>query len=178
MVDYGCQVTFQFNVLISMLHDLLLFLPQYKLEFISFQVAVVLMSMLTNFICDELDEDSGKGGLEEFLIKVLSGTDGLYAFCNSFPQVRFFLAQPNLRMKPSWYSAARPGILRALHTFLRQKPPNLQLLDDYNGDLDNDRIHFSILAGTHYVHSLVDQISELLLKPSPDPTIRYHLSAH
>ena len=95
MVDYGCQVTFQFNVLISMLHDLRLFLPQYKLEFISFQVAVVLMSMLTNFICDELDEDSGKGGLEEFLNRVLSGTDGLYAFCSSFPQVRFFLAQPN-----------------------------------------------------------------------------------
>ena len=131
------------------------------------------MSMLTNFICDELDEESGEGGLEEFFNKVLSGNDGLYAFCCSFPQVRFFLAQPNLRLKPSWYSAARPSILRTLHSCLRGKPPNLQLLDDYNGDLDNDRVHFSILAGTNYVHSLVDQVSELLLKPSPDLTIRY-----
>ena len=131
------------------------------------------MSMLTNFICDELDEDSGEGGLEEFFNKVLSGNDGLYAFCCLFPQVRFFLAQPNLRLNPSWYSAARPSVLRTLHSCLRGKPPNLQLLDDYNGDLDNDRIHFSILAGTNYIHALVDQVSELLLKPSPDPTIRY-----
>ena len=130
------------------------------------------MSMLTNFICDELDEESGEGGLEEFLNKILSGNDGLYAFCCSFPQVRFFLAQPNLRLKPSWYSTARPGILRALHSCLRQKPPNLQLLDDYNGDLDNDCVHFSILAGTIYVKTLVDQVSELLLTPSPDPTVR------
>ena len=134
----------------------------------------MLMSILTNFICDELDEESGEGGLEEFLNKILSGSDGLYAFCCSFPQVRFFLAQPNLRLKPSWYSAARPGILRALHSCLRQKAPNLQLLDDFNGDLDKDRVHFSILAGTIYVHTLVDQVSELLLKPSPDPTARYN----
>ena len=132
----------------------------------------MLMSILTNFICDELDEESGEGGLEEFLNKILSGTDGLYAFCCSFPQVRFFLAQPNMRLKPYWYSAARPGILRALHSWLRQKPPNLQLLDDYNGDLDNDRVHFSILAGTIYVKTLADQVSELLLTPSPDPTVR------
>ena len=148
------------------------FLKLDQLTMFIFQVAVVLMSMLTNFICDELDEESGAGGLEEFLNKILSGPDGLYAFCCSFPQVRFFLAQPNMRLKPYWYSAARPGILRALHSWLRQKPPNLQLLDDYNGDLDNDRVHFSILAGTIYVKTLVDQVSELLLTPSPDPTVR------
>ena len=137
-----------------------------------FQIGVVIMSLLTNIICDELDEDSGDGGLEELFLKVLSGADGLYAFCSSFPQVQFFLAQPNLRLNPSWYSAARPRILRTLHSCLREKPQNLQLLDDFCGELDNDRVHFSILAGTNYVHALVDQVSELLLQPSPDPTIR------
>lgn len=128
--------------------------------------------MLTNFICDELNEDSSEGSIEEFFLKVLSGEDGLYAFCCSFPQVRFFLAQPNIRMRPIWYSTARPNILRILHSHLRDKPRNLQLLDDFSGDLDNDRVHFSILAGTNYVHALVDQVSELLLLPLPDPTLR------
>ena len=100
------------------------------------------------------------------------GSEGLFAFSASFPQVRFFLAPPNIRLSPSWYVKARPSILRILHDFLREKPQNFQLLDDFNGDLEHDRVHFTILAGINYVHAMIDQVSELLQQPPPDPTVR------
>ena len=132
----------------------------------------MIFSVLTNFICDELNEDSGEGGLHQLLTKVLSGEGGLFAYCCSFPQVRFFITPPNLRLKPDWYSKARPNILRALHDFLSEKPPNLQLLDDFNGELDPDRVHFTILAGINFVHAMVDQVAVLILQPAPDPCLK------
>ena len=135
-------------------------------------MGVVVFSVLTNFICDELSEDSGAGGLRQFFEKVLAGDGGLFAYCCTFPQVRFFLTPPNLRLSPTWYSKARPSILRSLHDFLVEKPPNLQLLDDFTGELDPDQVHFTILAGINFVQAIADQVVTLVLQPPPDPTLR------
>ena len=140
--------------------------------YLYFKIGVVVFSVLTNFICDELSEDSGAGGLRQCLEKVLAGDSGLFAYCRSFPQVRFFLTPPNLRLTPFWYSKARPAILRSMHDFLVEKPQKLQLLDDFNGDLDPDRVHFTILAGINYVQSIADQVSSLILQPPSDPSLR------
>ena len=146
--------------------------PYVSFIIFSFKIGIVVFSMLTNFLCDELNEDSGQGGLRQFMERFLSGDGGLFAYCSSFPHVRFFLTPPNLRLSPSWYSQARPNILRALHGFLVEKPQNLQLLDDFSGDLDPDKVHFTILAGINYVHAIADQVSALILQPPPDPTLR------
>ena len=128
---------------------------------IPFKVSIVILSVLTNFLCDDLDEDSNEGA-----------TDGIFPFCISFPQVRFFLCPPNLRTKPTWFPRLRPLILRLLHHYLSDSPPNLLLLDDFCGELNPDCIHFTILAGVNYVHFVVDQAAELLAKPPTDNVIR------
>ena len=87
------------------------------------------MSILTNFLVDDLEEDSSEGGINQSFDNSLTGSHGIYAFCRSFPQVRFFLCPPNVRMKPSWYPKLRPCILRVLHHYLADRPGNLVLLD-------------------------------------------------
>ena len=47
-------------------------------------------------------------------------------------------------------------------------PINLQLLEDFNGDLDKDQIHFSVLSGIYYVKHLVDRSLELMSRPPPE----------
>lgn len=89
--------------------------------------------------------------------------------------VRMFIAPPNVRMRPVWYSKLRPTIIRVLHQFLRSRPPNLQILDDFAGDIDRDGIHYSILSGINFVKSLVDQSTELVKVAPPDPSARYQL---
>ena len=68
----------------------------------------MILSVLTNFLCDDLDEDSNEGSIDQCLIKYLTAADGIFPFCTSFPQVRFFLCQPNLRTKPTWFPRLRP----------------------------------------------------------------------
>ena len=87
--------------------------------------------------------------------------------------VRMFIAPPNVRMRPVWYSKLRPTIIRVLHQFLRSRPPNLQILDDFAGDIDRDGIHYSILSGINFVKSLVDQSTKLVKVAPPDPSARY-----
>ena len=128
---------------------------------IPFKVSIVILSVLTNFLCDDLDEDSNEGA-----------TDGIFPFCISFPQVRFFLCPPNLRTKPTWFPRLRPLILQLLHHYLSDSPPNLLLLDDFCGELDPDCVHFTILAGVNYIHFVVDQAAELLAKPPTDNVTR------
>ena len=132
----------------------------------------MIMSVLTNFLTDDLNEGSTEGGIIESFNKTLTGTDGIYPFCLSFPQVRFFICPPNLRLKPSWYPRLRPSILRVLHQFLGEKPPNLTLLDDFIGDLEPDLIHFTHFSGVNYVQSIVDQSCSLIQKPPADPIMR------
>ena len=38
------------------------------------------------------------------------------------------------------------------------RPPNLQLLEDFQGGLDSDGVHFQIMDGVNFAHSLVDQV--------------------
>ena len=52
------------------------------------------------------------------------------------------------------------------------RPINLQLLEDYPGELDPDGIHFSIMSGVNFVHDLHDQAVQLALQLPPDTQIR------
>ena len=71
-------------------------------------------------------------------------------------------------------SGGRAVIIRALQQSLLERPSNLQILEDFSGDLDPDGIHFSIMSGILFVQDLHDQVSQLLLLPAPDPRIRYY----
>ena len=59
-----------------------------------------------------------------------------------------------------------------LHRFLQSRPPNLQILDDFAGDVDKDGIHYSILSGINFVKSITDQAVELVKTACPDPSVR------
>ena len=52
------------------------------------------------------------------------------------------------------------------------RPPNLQLLEDFQGGLDSDGVHFQIMDGVNFAHSLVDQVVALVTKPVPEVSIR------
>ena len=143
-----------------------------NIAFQYFQVSVVIMSFLTNMLCDELNEASSDGGLNQALFKILSSQNGVFPFCQSFPNVRMFLALPNVRNRPYWYPKFRPSILRTLHQMMTARPPNLQLLEDFQGGLDSDGVHFQIMDGVNFAHSLVDQVVALVTKPVPEISIR------
>ena len=132
----------------------------------------MIMSFLTNMFCDELSEKCDDGALSQALLKILSGSRGVFPFCQTFPQIRMFLALPNVRNRPYWYPRFRPTILRAMHQMMTSRPPNLQLLEDFQGELDPDGIHFQIMEGVNYAHSLIDQSSLLVTRPVPEMLIR------
>ena len=50
---------------------------------------------------------------------------------------------------------------------MESSPLNLQMLEDYSGDLDKDQVHFTVWSGVNYVKHLVDRSVELLLQPAP-----------
>ena len=136
------------------------------------QVNVVILSYLTNILVDSLGEDSNEGDLNQIFLELFTHNDGLFSFCQSFPTVRVFLSPPNVRLKPTWFSRLRPSIIRVLHRFLQSRPPNLQILDDFAGDVDKDGIHYSILSGINFVKSITDQAVELVKTACPDPSVR------
>ena len=133
---------------------------------------VVILSYLTNLLVDHLGEDSNEGCLNQFFLELFTQTDGLFVFCQSFPMLRVFLAPPNVRNRPLWYTRLRPTIIRVLHQFLQTRPSNLQLLDDYAGELEKDGVHYTILSGINFVKSLVDQTMVLVKSTPPDPTVK------
>ena len=132
------------------------------------------MAFLTNMIVDGIGEDcsGGEGPLTQTLLKIFSHTGGIFEFCQSFPALRFFISPPSVRNKPSWYPRFRPVVLRAIQQILKDRPPNLQLLEDHAGVLDPDGIHFNIMSGINYVQDLHDQAIQLSLMPPPDPKLR------
>ena len=140
-----------------------------------FKVNVVILSYLTNVIVDALGEDANEGCLNQLFIEMFTHNDGLFGFCQSFPLIRVFLAPPNVRNRPLWYSRLRPTIIRVLHRFMQSRPRNLQLLDDYAGDLDQDGVHFTILSGMNFVKALADQVTELVQSAPPEVSIRFVL---
>ena len=139
---------------------------------ITASVNMVILSFLTNIIVDTLSEDSNEASLNQLFIELFTQTNGLFSFCSTFPTVRVFLAPPNVRLRPNWYSRLRPTIIRVLHQFLQTRPPNLQLLEDYSGDLEKDGIHYNILAGINFVKGLADQVIELMKSAPPDPNVK------
>ena len=135
---------------------------------------VVIISFLTNMLVDALPEEATDGDVQQAMSELLVN-DGIYGFCLTFPDVRVFLAAPNIRLKPIWYSRLRPTIIRCLHQFLESAPQNLQLLEDFGGDLEPDQVHFMLMSGICYVKHLVDRTVELLALPVPDKQKRYWL---
>ena len=133
------------------------------------------MSFLTNILVDGLSEDCADGDIQQVLSELLQSEGGVFQFCLSFPNVRMFLAFPNIRLRPSWFGRQRSAIIRALHQFMESSPLNLQMLEDYNGDIDKDQIHFTCMSGIHYVKHLVDRSQELLSSPAPAQNIRFIL---
>ena len=110
-----------------------------------FQVRFVIMSFLTNCLVDGIGEE-GKGGeaaLSQTLKQIFGGASGVFAFAQSYPTVRFFIAPPNVRNKPTWFPRFRPTVLQSLQQMLLSRPPNLQILEDKSEELDPDGIHFS-----------------------------------
>ena len=55
---------------------------------------------------------------------------------------------------------------------MTSQPQNLQLLEDFQGDLDADGLHFKIMDGVNFAHYLVDQASILITKPVPEVILR------
>ena len=139
-----------------------------------FQVSFVIMALLTNIIIDGLGDEcaGGETTLAQILMQIFINGGGIFDFCRSYPSVRFFIAPPNIRNKPSWYPRFRPTILRVFQQVLSGRPQNLQALEDYPGTLDNDGIHFNLMSGILYVQDMFDQSVRLMLQPSPDVSIR------
>ena len=54
---------------------------------------------------------------------------------------------------------------------MSSRPPNIQILEDFAGDLDPDGLHYSIMAGVLYVQGLHDQAIHLSLTPPQDPRL-------
>ena len=133
---------------------------------------MVIISFLTNILVDLLNEDCSEGDIQQVLSEVLTGGNRVFNFCTTFPAIRVFLALPNVRLRPQWYSLHRSTILRSFHQFLESAPLNLQVLEDFAGDLDRDQIHFSVLSGIYYVKHLVDRTMELFSLPVPEKRVR------
>ena len=133
---------------------------------------MVIISFLTNILVDLLNEDCSEGDIQQVLSEVLTGGNRVFDFCTTFPAIRVFLALPNVRLRPQWYSLHRSTILRSFHQFLEAAPLNLQVLEDFAGDLDRDQIHFSVLSGIYYVKHLVDRSMELFSLPVPEKRVR------
>ena len=127
----------------------------------------MIISFLTNILVDGLGENCTDGDIQQLLSDILGGEGGIFEFCSSFPNVRMFMALPNVRLRPSWFGRQRSGILRSIHQFMESSPLNLQMLEDYSGDLDKDQVHFTVWSGVNYIKHLVDRSVELLLQPAP-----------
>ena len=138
-----------------------------------FQVTIVVMSFLTNCLIDSIGEDcsGGEAALNQTLMNIFMSPGGVFAFCQSYPQLRCFISPPNIRNRPHWYPRFRPIILRALNHILLSRPQNLQLLEDHPGELDPDGVHFNIMSGVNFVQDLHDQSVHLALQAPPDVQI-------
>lgn len=132
------------------------------------------MSFLTNMLIDGIGENcsGGEGALNTTLMQIFTTSGGVFSFCSTYPNLRFFLSPPNIRNRPYWYPRFRPIILRALQHIMLSRPPNLQLLEDHPGELDPDGIHFNIMSGVNFVQDLHDQAVQLALQQPPDVTVR------
>ena len=141
--------------------------------FVIFQVTIVVMSFLTNCLIDGIGEDcsGGEAALNQTLMNIFMSPGGVFAFCQSYPQLRCFISPPNIRNRPHWYPRFRPIILRALNHILLSRPQNLQLLEDHPGELNPDGVHFNIMSGVNFVQDLHDQSVHLALQAPPDVQI-------
>ena len=148
-------------------------LPNFALTFF-LQIQIVILSFLTNIICDHLHEDSSDGDLQQLFSELFTNDGGIFTFCLSFPTVRVFLAPPNVRMKPAWYSRMRPSIIRTFHQFLQSGPVTLQGIEDFSGDFERDQVHYTILSGIYFVQHLADRVSAMLVEPVPSKSIRWY----
>ena len=137
------------------------------------QTEVTIISCLTNFITNSLSDKSSDGDLQQLLRDVFVNDGGVFGFCNTFPHVRVFIAPPNVRMRPQWYVRLRPSVIRAFHQVLEMAPVNLQAIEDFQGDFEQDQVHFTCLSGIYYVQHLADRVLSMLEVPAPAKQVRY-----
>ena len=100
------------------------------------------MAILTNCLIDGIGEEcsGGEGALNTTLMNIFTSPGGIFAFCQTYPNLRCFISPPNIRNRPHWYPRFRPIILRQLQHIMLSRPPNLQLLEDHPGLLDRCRL--------------------------------------
>ena len=79
-------------------------LPLFLSFFNLFKVTVVIMSLLTNILVDAIGEEcsGGEGALNAALTRIFTQAGGVFGFCQAYPGLRFFIAPPSVREKPSW----------------------------------------------------------------------------
>ena len=128
------------------------------------------MAILTNCLIDGIGEEcsGGEGALNTTLMNIFTSPGGIFAFCQTYPNLRCFISPPNIRNRPHWYPRFRPIILCQLQHIMLSRPPNLQLLEDHPGELDPDGVHFNIMSGVNFVQNLHDQAVQLALQAPPD----------
>ena len=76
-------------------------------------------------------------------------------------------------MRPQWYVRLRPSVIRAFHQVLEMAPVNLQAIEDFQGDFEQDQVHFTCLSGIYYVQHLADRVLSMLEVPAPAKQVRY-----
>ena len=72
----------------------------------------------------------------------------------------YFLAQPIIRSRPTWYLPLMPAIVRSLTDALGVHKPAIFTLRAFicsTTELDSDSVHFSALSGRDYILHLIDQ---------------------
>ena len=131
---------------------------------ITASVNMVILSFLTNVIVDTLGEDSNEACLNQLFIELFTQSNGLFSFCSTFPTVRVFLAPPNVRLRPNWYSRLRPTIIRVLHQFLQTRPVNLQMESDGKSYCIKKR------------HRMMETDDQEALSSNPGSGLIYHFS--
>ena len=52
-------------------------------------------------------------------------------------------------------------------------PVNLQAIEDFQGDFEQDQVHFTCLSGIYYVQHLADRVLSMLEGPAPAKQVRY-----
>jgi len=72
----------------------------------------------------------------------------------------YFLANPILRLRPTWYLPELPQFQSAITNALRRHAPAITTIKTIafnKGDLDSDGIHLLPMPGIQYLMHLIDQ---------------------
>ena len=136
---------------------------------------VCIVSCVTNFLTSS-DEDSMVSKRVEPVIEQLLGV--LSQFCVSNPATSVFIAPPMYRQNPLWYREGLPEILTCFSAILRERPPNLHLLQSFpTPDFEQDGIHLTAYSGLEFMIHLFDTTLSMLEQLEREPSCEEHIPA-